>query len=132
MYFNAQGITSNINQLKLIVNERKPKIVLLSETHLTEEISDDELQIANYQMYRTDSNSRHTGGVAIYLENQIQILNVEKSVVFMNLWLLAVKIKWNDFCVVVACVYHSPNSCHSAFIEKMMTGYNLKMNEMKR
>lgn len=119
MYFNAQGLTSNINQLKIAITNVYPKIILLSETHLTEDISDGEINICNYNLYRTNSTSRHTGGVAIYINNQIQVLRIEKSVVERNAWFLAIKIKWYDLCVIVACVYHSPNSCHNTFIHKI-------------
>lgn len=36
-YFNAQGITTNINQLKIIIQEINAKIICLSETHLTKQ-----------------------------------------------------------------------------------------------
>lgn len=89
---------------------------MLSETHLTDEISDNEMHINNFHLYRTDSTSRHTGGVAIYVHESIQVLHVDKIVISMNFWLLEIKLKLNEWCVSVACVYHSPNSCHNIFI----------------
>lgn len=37
--------------------------VILSETHVTSEICDVELEIENYDMIRFNSHSIHTGGV---------------------------------------------------------------------
>lgn len=119
MYHNAQGLTTNINQLRVVTSEIKPKIILVSETHLTEDISDNEIQIDNFQVYRTDSSSRHTGGVAIYVDESLQVLNIKKIVIFMNVWLLEIKLKLKEWSAVIACVYHSPNSCHNSFIEKL-------------
>lgn len=92
---------------------------MLAETHLTNEIEDTEMSIDQCKLFRTDSSSRHTGGVAIYVNSEITVLNTESIVEYMNMWLLALKIKWNSMCVVVACVYHSPNSSHDLFISEL-------------
>lgn len=86
--------------------------ILLSETHLTEAIDNNEMTISNYNLYRADSNSRHTGGAAVYVRDDIVVLNVEKIVVNSNMWLIAVKVNTKIFRGTVACVYRSPN-CES-------------------
>lgn len=112
-------MTTNIDLLKVSLGETNSPIVLLSETHLTEEISDECVSIDSYKMYRTDSTSRHTGGVVIYIKNEITVVDAERIIEHMNTWLIAVKIKHQNFSATIACVYHSPNSCHRTFVERL-------------
>ena len=68
LYLNVRGLTTNINQLKVLVNRKKPAAIVLSETHITSDISDSEISIRGYNLVRCDSHSRHTGGVLIYVK----------------------------------------------------------------
>lgn len=53
-----------------MIDSLKRSIVLLSETRLTENIDDSEINIKNYRVIRCDSRSRHTGGTAIYIKKK--------------------------------------------------------------
>jgi len=44
----------------------------LTESRLTEEIHDSEVNMPGYSMVKCDSNSRFTGGVAMYIRNDIR------------------------------------------------------------
>lgn len=99
---------------------------MLSETHLTNEIDDSEMNIEHYTLFRTDSTSRHTGGVAIYVRDEVTVLSQEAIIILMNMCLISLKIKWNNFCFVVACVYHSSNSCHQMFINDLNEWFQKK------
>lgn len=46
----------------------KPMMLCCSETRTTEDIHDGELTIQGYDYVRSDSDSRHTGGVIIYIK----------------------------------------------------------------
>ena len=48
----------------------KPNVISLSETFLNHDISDNEINISNYVLYRADRISRQ-GGVAIYVSADI-------------------------------------------------------------
>lgn len=112
MYFNARSLPANINQLKVNINQINSAFILLSETHLTDAIDSNELAIKNYNLYRADSNSRHTGGAAVYVRDDIVVINVEKIAINSNLWLIAVKVNTKIFRGKIACIYRSPN-CES-------------------
>lgn len=120
LYFNAQSIFANINQLKTNITNQQPPIILLSETRLTGDISDAELSINNYKIYRTDSISRHTGGVAAYVRNDITVKNVERFVFEMNWWLLSLTVKINEWTGIIACSYHSPSSNDNDFVTEFL------------
>lgn len=69
LYTNVQGLTANIDQLVVLINESKPKVIILTETHITSEFLDAEININGYKVLRCDSNSRHTG-VLYYIREQ--------------------------------------------------------------
>ena len=43
----------------------------VTESHVSEEIKDEELKIENYTLYRTDRRNRTDGGVVLYLRHDI-------------------------------------------------------------
>lgn len=71
-YLNIQGLTTNIGKLKVLMESNQSTGVLLSETHITSDIADEEIMINNYNLFRCDSHSRHTGGVIIYLKKNVK------------------------------------------------------------
>jgi Reverse transcriptase (RNA-dependent DNA polymerase)/Endonuclease-reverse transcriptase len=112
---NAQGLLSNLCEIKILVCENKPEIVCLSETHVTDKIFDSELKLENYSTIRCNSHSRHTGGVAIYVKEKYdfqEILNVQNG---LN-WVCAIKTHASKKCIY-AVIYHSPSSSDADFVE---------------
>lgn len=51
-YFNIRGLTTNIEELKIISQIKKPKIIFLTETHLTDTIENNEINIKPYEIIR--------------------------------------------------------------------------------
>ncbi len=64
---------------------------MLSETCLTDEIFDSEIAITGYNLLRCDSNSSHTGGLALYTKSEISIQVICNSQKDLS-WFLAVKV----------------------------------------
>lgn len=69
-----------------------------------------------YTIYRTDSESRHTGGSAIYVRSDIIVKKVTRITFEKNMWLIALKIKSHEWNGTIASIYHSPNSDDNIFI----------------
>jgi len=74
IYFNARSIVHKMECLLATVESTKPDIVGISETWTTEEISDAELGIAGYDLYRKDRGS-HGGGVLMYVRSSLQSID---------------------------------------------------------
>lgn len=70
--WNANGITQHLNELQLVLNEKKVQIALITETHLTKASS---LKIFGYDMVRADhpDGTAH-GGAALLISNKIDHL----------------------------------------------------------
>lgn len=118
IYVNCQGLTTNFPKLEILVSKCKPNLIFVSETHLTDVIEDCEIQLSNYNHVRCDSNSRHTGGVIIYLKSNLEY-NVHHSEVFSenNTWFLSVKVRKGIKKGLYSILYHSPNSSDTSFLD---------------
>lgn len=112
MYLNIRSLISNFEELEVLVNEKKPMIIFLSETHITNDINDSELKISGYKLVRCDSHSRHTGGVAIYVQEELS-MNIISSQSYNNCtWILSIEIycKQKLNSGIFSVLYRSPNS----------------------
>lgn len=69
---NAQSVTAQLDEIYTFLNDKKPRLFCLSETHLIENIDDLEINVNNYSLARLDSLRRSTGGVLFYIRNDIK------------------------------------------------------------
>lgn len=109
MYFNGQSLYSNLRQLKAILQNVNVSLIFVSEARIPEDIRDNEINIKNYNVYRTNSESKRTGGVVMYVRKDISVKSVDRLSVESNFWLLALTVTINDWNGIVACVYRSPS-----------------------
>ncbi|KAG5888770.1 hypothetical protein JTB14_021513 [Gonioctena quinquepunctata] len=75
---NVQSLIPKFDEIHALIIKNKPFAACLGEVRLTEEIGDNEIFIDGYQIIRVDSDSRHTGGVLVYLEQEVKILNTKR------------------------------------------------------
>lgn len=75
MYTNIQGILNNYNQFAILAEIRKPDFIILSQTHLTKEINEEETQLIGYNQFITVSNSTRTGRVITYTQTSFYEIN---------------------------------------------------------
>jgi Reverse transcriptase (RNA-dependent DNA polymerase) len=99
----------------MLCAEKKPKILMISETHVTSDFDDSELEINGYNLIRCDSNSRHTGGVAMYIDESVDF-NVVCKLVKSKTWILSVKINNHLMTGLYAVVYKSPSEKINDFL----------------
>lgn len=108
LYLNIQGLTTNLNQLKVLTAAKNRVAVVLSETHITDDISDREINVKGYNIFRCNSHSRHTGGVIFYVKKGIKFRLLTNQNLDKELWFLGIELKWiNTSC----CVYGIYNQC---------------------
>ena len=75
IYFNARSIVNKQKELELIIREEDLDIIGISETWLNDKITDEELFINGYTLFRNDRNDKiktRGGGVALYIRNELQ------------------------------------------------------------
>jgi len=96
--------------------KRKPKILMLAETHVTDDILNSEINIENYDLIRCNSNSRHTGGVVMYVDNKLKwkvLLNES----FSKTWILTIAVDDVDYGGRFTVLYKSPKEKINTFLE---------------
>lgn len=102
---------SNLPKIEKMIHDNDPLMFICTETRTTTEINDGEINIRGYEMIRSDSPSRHRGGVAIYYRTGVVVEFLENMCFGYNniVVCLVKKCIFNGLWIVV---YHSPNSSH--------------------
>lgn len=91
-------------------------LACLTETHLTKDIDDFEINIPNYDVIRNDSTSRNTGGVMFYVHTDLSVKVEKNTTIVMNCWLSQISFKVKEKLITIILVYHSPNGAHHEFL----------------
>ena len=68
--------SSNLDEIRLLVSERKLNILCASETWLTKDVLDQHIAITEFNVYRCDKS--RGGGVCFYVRNSftVTVINV--------------------------------------------------------
>lgn len=119
MYLNIQSLISNFNELEATIVSRDFDIILLTETHVTDMISDNEVELKNYYGIRCNSASRHTGGVSIYIKKMWQYKILWNYALDMDLWWIVLRVYCKNYSFILANVYKSPRASNIIFCEKI-------------
>lgn len=59
-----------------IMKKINPAFIALSETRLTYEIEDSEVSVTGYSIVRCNAENRNTGGVILYIRDDIKYENI--------------------------------------------------------
>ena len=71
MTINAQSLNNKINEFKLLVNEKKPDIISITESWAKENTTDGIFALQGYIMYRDDKKTGQGGGALLYVNEKI-------------------------------------------------------------
>ncbi|MDW3615035.1 MAG: reverse transcriptase family protein, partial [Nitrososphaeraceae archaeon] len=80
LYFNARSIVNKLEELELYVKEESMDFIGITETWLSSTVMDSEVSLEGYTLLRkdrTDPNKTRGGGVAIFVKNDVTILERE-------------------------------------------------------
>lgn len=127
LVINIQGLLWHIDELKLLMVNKRPGIVCITESHLTADVSEHEYVISNYSNVKMYSKSSRTGGVVIYVRKDINydVINnvVDNPNQEVNMWMRSIKLKGLFENIIISNIYHSPNQSNGIFIERLMQEY---------
>ena len=106
---NARSIVNKRNELNIMVEDIDPHIIGITESWATPDISDAELGMTGYVMFRKDRLGRRGGGVILYIKESIQAYEIKlekeaecEEAVWCN-------IVTGNSTLTVGLVYRSPN-----------------------
>ena len=106
MYFNARSLLPKLDELMVLADDSNPDVICITETWLSGEISDNELSIVGYLLYRRDRD-RHGGGVLLYVRESIQVKLPPQC---PDLELLTLSLYKGNNRICLAVFYHPPST----------------------
>lgn len=119
MYLNIEGFTAHKAQLIWVVNKWRPIVICLVETHITNELQENELEIEGYKSIHAFSTSRYTGGSSIYVKKEFKFKQIINRVIEKNMWISGIHMKLRSKHYNILSLYHSPNASASDFLLKL-------------
>ena len=115
-HVNICSLVNKTDELKFLLDTHKFDVLCISETMLSDTISDNEIYIEDYNVYRRDRKGKKGGGVCLYVKSNLSVtlLNDLLSETVEILW---VKIHLNcvNMYLKIAVVYRPPNALENYF-----------------
>lgn len=109
-HLNCTSLTKHLDEIKCMLKECNFAILTLSETHLSEYISNGEIQITGYDIIRRDRN-RSGGGVAAYIKHGITYTQIDDIVPNNYLEIITLEVKFGRYkSFYVIDWYRPPNA----------------------
>ena len=111
MNINAQSLANKMNEFNLLVKEKNPDLISITESWGNDNITDGIFAIKGYTMYRDDKTSSTGGGALLYVRDSIEqrICKAFNSICFeSSVWCWIVGKGGKK--ILVGTIYRSPNS----------------------
>ena len=74
---NARSIVNKKNELNIMIEDIDPHIISITEPWANTDITDAELGVTGYVMFRKDRIGRRGGGVILYVKASIQAYEIK-------------------------------------------------------
>ena len=112
IHYNIQSLLSVLDSFR-ITHERKPfSLVCLTETWLTEDVADHEVNLSGYSIIRRDrsyAGKVRGGGVAIYVDDELStVRRIDLEHETLEHIVLEVRVEKRKHLSLVICVYIPP------------------------
>lgn len=109
LYCNARSLNNKLEHLSALAELYDPDIIGISETWLQEHISNAEIDLRGYEVFRNDrQNGRKGGGVMLYVKSDLQAMEFWPKTQFPEQTWCVIKDKCNKE-YYVGIIYRSPN-----------------------
>lgn len=116
---NADGLIAKRDMIAVFLHEDAPSVVIVVESHLIDIDEDALIVIGGYNHVRSDSDSRYTGGIVIYVQEELSYEVIFEEVRQREWWVLAVKVYAEARLLgTFAGVYRSPSQAPGEFIDR--------------
>ena len=109
---NTQSVSNKLSELRALVAQNNYHVIGVTESWCNESISDGELCLKGYNLFRTDRKSGNGGGVLLYLHESLPLASLCNSLMSYDvddsLW-CSVTLR-NSQQLLIGIVYRSPSS----------------------
>ena len=106
---NARSIVNKKNELNIMVEDIDPHIIGITESWANTDITDAELGLTGYVMFRRDRIGRRGGGVILYVKESIQAYEIKLESEADYDEAVWCKIVSGNSKLTIGLVYRSPN-----------------------
>lgn len=113
---NVQSLIPNLPHVEIIIAEQNPHLLICTEARTTDDVIDSEIFINGYHLLRSNSPSRHSGGVVMYIRNDV-IFKTLTNIINDYDNFLFVDIINSPFRGIWGGIYHSPSCSDAVFID---------------
>ncbi len=113
---NVNSLPSKLEEIKPLLQMHQFAAFAVQETKIDSKISQSELKIPGYQLFRRDRN-RRGGGVALYVLEQLKSRKLKLQTVPPSLEIIAVEITFLKHKLIVASVYNPKKDSAPEFID---------------
>ena len=118
-YTNTNSLTNKVSELSSISQSQSVGLICVTETHLTKQISDAEISIPNFDVFREDRPSNtNWGGSAIYVRKKFKAKKLDW---FKDTESIALKVHFLSFELYIICVYRSTSNRTVEENEKLLS-----------
>ena len=130
IHINARSMLSKIDAIRIWAHSTDTDIFVLSETWLSKSVSDKDISIKGYNVFRCD-RPRKGGGIAIYVKNRFHTSLVTTVSICKQFELLALKLELSQgqFFNIIGC-YRPPSASAEALSSLAKYLSSLESNEL--
>lgn len=104
LHINVRSLASKMDTLRIWARSTNADVIVISETWLSRSVSDKDIGINGYRVFRTDRPKRG-GGVAIYIKTKFQVEVLFSKSVPKQFELLALKLEISEalYLTIIGC-----------------------------
>ena len=111
---NIRSLAPKIDELGCVINLNSADVICVTETWLSEEISDSYVSLANFSLFREDRATRG-GAIAMYVKSiQCKILDISKPLHMITeaMWiqLRHTRLPRQISSILMGTIYHPPRA----------------------
>ena len=106
LHVNCRSLYPKIDELRNIIQSVKFDCISINESMLDISISDSEIAIDNYMIFRKDRN-RNGGGVLLYISKSLKPTKIDDT---FHTEIVCVKIHIQRFNILICSLYRPPSS----------------------
>ena len=126
IHLNIRSLLPKIDLLRAWVQQYKPAVVTLSETWLTNKISNNEIQLADYVLYRVDRGARG-GGVSTYVSSNLvsELISPDIEPQYFESIFVKITLHANKY-ITIGNIYRPPSAPAESFNNMIATINSIK------
>lgn len=117
VYFNCQGYLNNKDNIMVMIRDWRPRLVFLSEIHVTAEVERVELDVEGYCLEQCVRNNKRTGGLLVLVRNDIKYKVKSVQSIVNYVWYLSVEIYMSRVKYLFTVLYHPPQTENARFVD---------------